>query len=128
MAGIEKVDVMVMRRRLRWLGHLERLDDTRLPKCLLVCCPLGGKRSVGGQKMRWCDVIMKDLKKCNLVPDWRDAAHDRDVWREFVEGGAAEHNCFQEEDEEKRKDGLKQRKEGNGPSSQSQSPTLYTLH
>ena len=39
MAGIEMVDVMVMRRKLHWLGHLERLDDTRLPKCLLVCCP-----------------------------------------------------------------------------------------
>ena len=50
-------------------------------------------------------MIMKDLKKCNLVPDWRDAAHDRDVWREFMEGGAGELNCFQEEDEEKRKDG-----------------------
>ena len=102
---------MVMRRRLRWLGHLERLDDTRLPNCLLVCCPLGGKRSVGGQKMRWCDVIMKDLKKCNLVPDWCDAAHGRAVWRKFVEDGAAELSCYQEEDEQKIKDRLRQRRE-----------------
>ena len=63
-----------------------------------MCCPLGGKRSVGGQKVRWCDEIMRDLKKCDLVLDWRDAAHDRDVWRESVEDGAAELNCFQEED------------------------------
>ena len=57
-AGMERVEVMVMRRRLRWLGHLERLDDTRLPKCLLVCRPQAGKRSVGGQKRRWNDVIL----------------------------------------------------------------------
>ena len=125
MAGIERVDVMIMRRRLRWLGHLERLDDTRIPKRLLVCCPLGGKRSVGGQKMRWCDVIVRDLKRCDLVPDWRDTAHDRDVWRQSVEDGAAELNYFQEEDEEKRKDELKQRREGNGPSLQSQLSKLH---
>ena len=36
LGGLERVDVMVMRRRLRWLGHMERLDISRLPKCLLV--------------------------------------------------------------------------------------------
>ena len=74
-AGIERVDVMVMRRRLCWLGHLEHLDGTRLPKCLLVCCPLGSKLSVGGQKMRWYDVIMRELKKCNLVSDTHTHTH-----------------------------------------------------
>ena len=54
-----------------------------------------------------------------------DAAYVRDVWREFVEDGAAELNCFQEEDEEKRKDELKRRREGNGPSLQSQPSTLH---
>ena len=39
--------------------------------------------------------------------------HKRDVWSKFAEDGAAKLNCFQEEDEEKRKDELKQRKEGN---------------
>ena len=48
MAGIERVEVMVMRRRLRWLGHVERMADSRIPKGLLVCRPLVGKRSVGG--------------------------------------------------------------------------------
>ena len=36
MAGIERVEVMVMRRRLRWLGHVERMADSRIPKGLLV--------------------------------------------------------------------------------------------
>ena len=57
MAHVERVDVMVMRRRLCWLCHLERLDDTCLPECVHVCCPLGGKCSVEGEKLRWCDVI-----------------------------------------------------------------------
>ena len=28
MGGLERVEVMVMRRRLRWLGHVERMDDS----------------------------------------------------------------------------------------------------
>ena len=71
-AGIERVEVTVMRRRLRWLGHLERMDDTRLPKCLLVCRPQAGKCSAGGQKRRWNDVVLGDLKKCGLLPGWRE--------------------------------------------------------
>ena len=68
MAGIERVDVIIMRSRQRWLGHQKRLDHTRIAKRLLVCCPLGGKHSVGGQKMKWCDV-MRGLKKSDLVLD-----------------------------------------------------------
>ena len=55
--------------------------------------------------MGWYDVIMRDLKKCNLVPDWCDAAHDRAIWREFVGDGATELNSFfLKEGEKKRKD------------------------
>ena len=82
MADIERVEVMVMRRRLHWLGHLELSDDTCLPKCLLVCCPLVGKHTVGGQKMRWCDVNMRNWKKCNLIPDWCDGACKRVLFAE----------------------------------------------
>ena len=77
MAEIERVEVMVMRWRLLCLGHLEWLEDTRLPKCLLLHLPLGGKSLVRGQKMRWYDMIVRDLKKLNLIPDWRDAAHEK---------------------------------------------------
>ena len=33
---IERVKVLVMRRRLRWLRHVERMDDTCSPKALLM--------------------------------------------------------------------------------------------
>ena len=68
-AGIERVEVMVMRRRLCWLGHLERMADTRLPRCLLVCRPQAGKHSAGRQKRCWNNVVLGDLKKCDLLSD-----------------------------------------------------------
>ena len=49
MADIEKMEVMLMRRRLHWLGHLVHLDGTRLPKCLLVYCPQGGSTQLGAR-------------------------------------------------------------------------------
>ena len=66
MGGLERVEVMVMRRRLRWLDHVERMKDSCLPKCLLVCRPASGKRSVGGQMENW--------KRCDLLEEWRESA------------------------------------------------------
>ena len=56
-----------MRRRICCLGHLERMENSYLPKCLLVCRPASGKRSVGGQKRRWNDLVISDLQKCKML-------------------------------------------------------------
>ena len=81
MGGLERVEVMIMRRRMRWLGHVEIMKDCRLPKCLLVYKPVSGKRSAGGQKRRWDDVLMGDLKRCDLLEDWKETVQDRGAWR-----------------------------------------------
>ena len=44
-ADLEGVEVMLMKRRLRWLGHVARMDSTRIPKCMHV-----GVQTRGGQK------------------------------------------------------------------------------
>ena len=36
-ANIETVETMVRKRRLRWLGHVARMDAGRIPRQLLVC-------------------------------------------------------------------------------------------
>ena len=37
----------------------------------LVCKPAGGKHSVGVQKRQWTDVVVSDLKKCELDTNWQ---------------------------------------------------------
>ena len=48
-----------------------------LPRCLLICKLVHGKRSVGGQKRRWNDELVGDMKSCDLLDDWREIARDR---------------------------------------------------
>ena len=65
-ANIDTVETMVRKRRLRWLGHVARMDPGRIPRQLLVCKFETGQRTVGGQKMRWADIVTKDLKRCKV--------------------------------------------------------------
>ena len=76
---------MVMTRKLRWLGHIERLEDSRLPKCFLVYMLAGHWEAVSWrpEEEKWCDVVASDLKWCDLCDDSRKIAQDRehgDAW------------------------------------------------
>ena len=61
MTSIERVEDLIKQRRLRWLGHLQRMENNRIPKKLLSARMRGNKRTQGGQKLRWNEVINKDL-------------------------------------------------------------------
>ena len=111
MARIETVETMIRKRRLRWLGHVARMKPDRIPRQLLVCKFDGGKRSVGGQKLRWVDVVIRDLKKCKIDQDWMSIAQDRDEWGSIVEATANEVNEKAEEMEKMKKDMRKERRE-----------------
>ena len=111
MAGLESVEVMLMRRRLRWLGNVAKMEETRIPKCLLACKPDGGKRSVDGQKRRWNDMIVGDLEKCEMYCSWCEQVHDRSMWRGWIKAAAEDVNEKMEIAEQSKKDELKQRRE-----------------
>ena len=81
MAKQPRISSILTQRRLRFLGHLSRRPEDWLPRQLLVCAPVGGKRSAGGQKQRWNDVVASDLKQCNLSGIWRKQAQEHGSWR-----------------------------------------------
>ena len=43
MAGLEMVEVMLMR-RLRWLGHVARMEETRIP--VFACEQVGQRQAL----------------------------------------------------------------------------------
>ena len=110
-AGVMTVESMVRRRTLQWLGNLSRMDLSRVPRQLMVCCPEGGKCMPGGQKLRWNDVVSKDLKKGELLSDWRQIAKDRREWKSFVNALVEDMNVNSEVLEKQQKDEQKKRQE-----------------
>ena len=111
MAKQLRVSLILAQRRLRFLGHLTRMPNERLPKQLLVSAPVGGKRSVGGQKRRWNDIVANDLKQCNLSGFWREEAQERGSWRATIKLSIELLNKQAEEIEKDRKDVRKRRRE-----------------
>ena len=80
----QRISSLLTQRRLRFLGHLSRMSEDRLPKQLLVLAPVGSKRTAGGQKHRWSDLMVNDLKQCNLSRNWREQAQECDSWRATI--------------------------------------------
>ena len=61
-----------MKSRLRWVGHIVRMDDGRLPRKLFFVEMWEGKRSVLNSKKRFKDTIKYFLKQSGLsVDQWK---------------------------------------------------------
>ena len=69
--------------RLRWLGHVQRMEEERVPLKLLSTNP-DGNRKPGRPKTRWKDAVESDLKTLK-VDDWRMLARNRSDWRRMLE-------------------------------------------
>ena len=66
---------------------MARMEETRIPKCLLVSKLARGKCSVDGQKRRWNDVLV-----CEVYSNWREQAQDRSTWRGWINAAAEDVN------------------------------------
>jgi len=82
---IEGTDIVrfIKAQRVKWLGHIQRTDQTRPTRQLLYWKPMGN-RPVGKPRQRWQEDVMEDLKKLK-VKNWKKAAKDRRTWRDLAE-------------------------------------------
>ena len=75
---------LIKSRRMRWAGHVARLDDERGVYRVL----LGNRRErdpLGRPRHRWVDNIRMDLQEVGCwYMDWIGLAQDRDRWRTLV--------------------------------------------
>ena len=85
---METATSKVKKRRLEWLGHVARMPDHHIPKaCLFGWMPQSRPR--GGSRLRWRNLIKKDLKEIKVSEDqWYEVATtSRSRWRAtYTEG------------------------------------------
>ena len=75
---------VVKLRRMRWAGHVARMEDGRGVQRVVVGKP-EGKRPMGRPRRRWKDNIKMDLQEVGAgCGDWMELAQDRDRWRALM--------------------------------------------
>jgi len=67
--------------RISWLGHLERMEEDRLPKKIFTQELEGTRR--GRPKKRWKEEAERDLQVLG-VRRWRELVADRKKWKDIV--------------------------------------------
>jgi hypothetical protein len=72
-------------RRLEWLGHVIRMDETRPVKKIFEG-KLEGRRGRGQPRLRWINGVEGDLRKLG-VKRCRTKALDRVEWASIVREG-----------------------------------------
>jgi hypothetical protein len=75
---------IIKSRRMRWAGHIARMEEERNAYTLLVGKP-EGMRPLARPRSRWVDNMRMDLGEVGWDDvDWIGLAQDRNMWRAVV--------------------------------------------
>jgi hypothetical protein len=68
--------------RIRWLGHLARMEENSPCKMVTFSQPEGSQKK-GRPKLRWLDSVVKDVKLLK-VETWCKKARNRNIWGRII--------------------------------------------
>ena len=68
--------------RLKWAGHVIRMEEQSATRRVLVAV-VEGRRQRVRSNLRWEDGVMEDARKLG-ERDWRNAARNRDSWQKLL--------------------------------------------
>jgi hypothetical protein len=75
--GIQPISDACRGNRLRWYGHIQRMETERWPRKILDFT-IEGNNMRGRPKKRWMDCVSEDIRALGIRPA---LAKDRDKWR-----------------------------------------------
>ena len=65
---LEELNLIIKERRLRWLGHVLRMEDNRIPKQAMYWqADHNTKRKPGRPRKNWIDTIRQDMKSIGMT-------------------------------------------------------------
>jgi len=79
----EDIVKFIRARRLRWLGHVKRMEEGAMPRKMMEGRLFVGRRK-GRPCLRWMDDVVADLKAMRM-----ETTQDREKWRRIVEEAKA---------------------------------------
>ena len=68
-AGSESIEAPLRRRQILFAEFVTRMEDTRLPKCVMFVELMGGTGCGGGQKEGWMGCFPDDLRAFGINAD-----------------------------------------------------------
>ena len=78
---IQSLGAMLTAARLRWIGHVARMEDDRYPKAAMFG-EMHGKTGKGRPFIRFSDVAKRAIQAAGMTcQSWRNIAHSRLDWR-----------------------------------------------
>ena len=89
-ANSTSIESMLIKAQLRWVGHVIRMEEFRMPRRLLYGELQLGKRSKGRPRLRFKDTVKANIQWCPIVPkEMEEHARDRPKWKASVRKAAA---------------------------------------
>ena len=83
--GLPSMEVLLIRKNLRWTGHLTRMSPERLPKQVFYSQLSSGHRKRGRTRLRFKDTIKRNLKLRDIkIDSWTSLSQQRDQLRATV--------------------------------------------
>ena len=87
--GSESIDAIMRRRRILFAGFGGRIEDTRLPKCVMFRELVVGAGWVSDREKEWMGCFLGDLRDFDINADqWTTPVQDEGEWRKTAEQGA----------------------------------------
>ena len=80
--GLPSMYTVLRQHRLRWLGHIRRTEDGRIPKYGELALV---RRTTGRPHLRYKDVCVRNMKAGDIDPmSWKGYTVDRRKWRSVL--------------------------------------------
>jgi hypothetical protein len=85
--NVEDIVKFIKAQRIRWLGHVKRMEVGVMPRKMMEGRLFIGRRK-GRPRFRWMDDVVADLKVMKMK-QWMEKIKDGEKWRLIVEEAKA---------------------------------------